>query len=89
MKNILIEFYYGRINPWESIVPRDPRYQRAWDRVTRLEQSFLSGLSAEQLKVYAEITNGQAAPIEMEREETFAEGFRLGARMIAEVFREK
>lgn len=89
MENILIELYYGRINPWESIVPRDPRYRRAWDRVTKLEQSLLSRLNPEEQKLYEEIKTEQVTPIEMEREETFAEGFRLGAMMVAEGYRRR
>ena len=86
MKNILIDLYYGRISPWETIVPRDPGYRGAWDRVLKLEQSLLVRLNDEEKKIYEEITKEQAIPIEMEREETFAEGFRLGARMMAEAF---
>ena len=89
MKNILIDLYYGHIYPYESIVPRDPAYRRTWRRVLNLEQSLLSGLTPDQQKLYEEITKEQAVPIEMEREETFAEGFRLGACMMAEAFRER
>lgn len=84
MKNILIDLYYGRISPWESIVPSDPRYRRAWDRVTKLEQSLLSRLNPEEQKLYEKIQTERVTPVEMEREETFAAGFRLGARMMAE-----
>lgn len=87
MKNILIELYYGRINPWENSVPRDPRYQRAWDRVAKLEQSLLARLGPEEQKLYERIETERVVPAEMEREETFAEGFRLGARLTAEAFR--
>ena len=84
MKNILIELYYGRISPWESIVPSGPRYQRAWDRVKKLEQSLLSRLDPEEQELYEKIETERVTPVEMEREETFAAGFRLGARMMAE-----
>lgn len=84
MKKILIEFYYGRINPWETIVPLDPGYRRACKRAAALERSLLSRLNPEEQELYEKVTNEQRISADMEREETFAEGFRLGARMMGE-----
>lgn len=86
MKNILIDLYYGQISPWESTAPRAPGYRRAWDRVTKLEQSLLSRLDPEEQKLYEKIERERATPVEMEREETFVEGFRLGVSIMAEAF---
>jgi hypothetical protein len=87
MKNILIDLYYGRISPWESAVPPDPVYRRAWDRVSKLEQTFLSRLNPEEQTLYETIEKERVTPTEMEREETFVEGFRLGVRIMAEALK--
>lgn len=87
MKSILEQFYYGNITPCETTAP-DNRFQKIVTDIDSIE--------AEMLDRYPEIRklldqyrdkNGRLA--EMEIENAFSKGFRLGALFMIDVFKDK
>ena len=73
MKNILYELYAGNISPWEQYFPESDEYRK----ICKLHKQFI--------KIIDELS--ETTPYEFS--EMFMGGFRLGVRIMIDVFHEE
>lgn len=89
MKSILMELYDGRVYPAEQFFPRDKKHKKLLDKYCRHADEFTEKLGrltppldeefTAVMNEYMDLTSDDLA-------EMFADGFRLGARIMIEVF---
>jgi len=85
MKSILLDLYYGNYSAASKPFPRNSAYAEALSMVCRLEEEMQEQLSSGQRDLFERYLNGQAALAEAAAEKYFAEGYRLGARLMLEL----
>lgn len=86
MPNFLESLYYGELNPNEANVPRDPQYRQLCRQVSESMDSWKGRLSADEFRELEELFDLYQKLQSMELAASFSQGFRLGARMVVEVF---
>lgn len=89
MYNILENFFYGKILPWEHRCHHDSRYEMASDRLIDIEKKLLGTLTPEALDLYKEFTDAQVNFNSLSRTELFTYAFQLGMLMGMEVMEGK
>ncbi len=90
MRNILEQLYNGEIFPAEQYSLKEKDYRKIYqERYSHYEEfiEMLSKLNPPLDKRFIEIMDEQLDVIPYDSSEMFIEGFRLGARIMAEVFR--
>lgn len=84
--SVLERLYMGNLCPVEGAVPRDTEYRSLSDRIGE-EREYLAGILPEENRERFEEWNMMLFRHEdMERYAGFAQGFRLGAILAAEIF---
>ena len=83
---VLRELWRGNISPNERHIRKNSEYATLLQENTRLEDAFCGTLTAEQKKAYNDIYGGQVRMMSISEEEAFIQGFRIGARMLLDVF---
>lgn len=88
MKNekILSDLYHGNINPVAKSVVQGSAYQKAMHQLNDLEEKLMAQLDEEQQKLLQDFMSVQGELNYISGEERFTDGFRMGARMILEIF---
>ena len=92
MKSILQQLYDGEIYPAEQFLPLEKEYRKIYQQHYRDYDDFIETLSKLEPpldKRFIEIMENQLAKVPHEFSELFINGFRLGAKMMAEVFEYK
>ena len=92
MENILNALYHGRIFPEEQFSPKDKEYKEIVHSSNRHVDAFLETLRKLDPPLdqkYIEIADEQLDMVPYEFSCMFIEGFRLGAKIMVEVFQEK
>lgn len=90
MKNVLEQLYDGEIFPAQQHSPKEREYRKIYQEHYSHYEDFiktLSGLEPPLDKRFVEIMDEQLDEIPYRFSEMFIDGFRLGARIMAEVFR--
>ena len=90
MKSILSELYEGNIFPAEQYSPRIEEYRQIHQSHYKQYNNFIETLSKLEPpldKQFIKIMDEQLDVIPFEFSEMFIDGFKLGAKMMAEVFR--
>lgn len=90
MKNVLEQLYNGEIFPAEQYAPRGEEYRKIHQGNYNHYVDFieiLSKLNPPLDKRFIEIMDEQHDVIPYEFSEMFIDGFRLGVKIMAEVFR--
>lgn len=85
MRSILEELYLGNLNPNEHTRMEDPEYLQMLAEVVRQEEQLRAKLPEEQRKLLEQWVNGSGGLAAWEIRLRFAEGFRLGARVMLDV----
>lgn len=85
-EKILGELYHGNVNPVEKSVVQGSAYQKAMRRLSDLEEELAVQLGEEQKKLLQAFITSQGELNYISGEERFTEGFRLGARIMLEIF---
>lgn len=81
----LENFYFGNINPSDYKLSKDTK--KKLSEMTRLLDELRSTLTTEQQKVKLEqIENYQLSLIALSEKDAFIEGFKLGVKMITEIY---
>ena len=86
MKNMIEELYYGNIDPQGCGYRSNSPVKRASDAVTDLEEELLKRLDVEDKDLFLRFCSvcsefpGESEP------ETFITGFRLGAKIVMDIF---
>lgn len=89
MNSILEDLFYGKIPSYECVVPKDPKYLRIQQTIS--EELFLlkSKLSPDEFDTVELLLTLRGIASSFESEQGFYDGYRLGARFMVEVFRDK
>lgn len=90
MKNILEQLYDGEIFPAEQYFPKEKEYRKKYQEHYNHYEDFieiLSKLEPPLDKRFIKIMDEQLDEIPYEFSGMFIDGFRLGVRIMAEVFR--
>ncbi len=89
MKSVLMELYDGRVYPAEQFFPRSKEHKALLDRYCWHADEFtekLSRLSPPLDEEFTAVMNEYMDVTSDDLAEMFADGFRLGARLMIEVF---
>lgn len=78
--------YHGNLNPVAKAVAQGSAYQKAMHRLTDLEEKLTVLLDAEQRKLLQDFVSTQGELNYISGEERFTDGFRIGARIMLEIF---
>ena len=85
MQTIIQDLFNSLITPYEDIAPRSPAYREAVEDSSRAEDEFCRRLSSDQLLLYREAQRKSRAVTALEAEQIYADGFRLGSRLMLEI----
>jgi hypothetical protein len=55
MKPLLEELYYGRIYPFEQIVPQDPKYRPLGQKISDIKETLEEKLPAEDVQALEDL----------------------------------
>ncbi len=86
MRRILEELFYGNIDPNNKQIIRGTQYDEASRTVAETEEKLLKLLGSTEKSLFIDNAGAQSEIIAIMALEHFIGGFRLGARMAAEVF---
>jgi hypothetical protein len=89
MDKILQALYDGKIFPAEHYHPMTKEYITLWKKHYQNYEDFVKKLGSPLGKEFTRIMDEQIDTIPLELSEMFIDGFRLGARMMIEVFEGK
>ena len=92
MDTILQQLYDGKIFPAEQYRPTVEEYKKLYKKHYQHYEDFIKELSQMQKPLdtrFVEIMDEQLDTIPYEISNMFIDGFRLGARMMIEVFEDK
>lgn len=87
--SIINDLWRGEISPQDGHKAIDIEYRKLLSRICEAQTKITEGMSEEakaEFYSYAELVNEEHS---MYLEEIFADGFRLGARLILDVMREQ
>ncbi len=86
--NLIEDLYLGNVRPNEDNVRKSGYYTQILKRASKLEEKLLNelGLSEEAKKLFMEYCETESEIISQEAKAGFTKGFKLGGRMMAEVF---
>ncbi len=84
--SILEELYHGNINPSEKYINKGGEYGRLFEELTVSIDKFISALSEDEKQLYEKIEDIITELGYISEKESFAEGFRIGAPMVWEIF---
>lgn len=85
-ENILSELYHGNINPVAKSVVPGSEFQKRQREVAELEEKLMAKLDEGQQRLLQDFITAQGNLLYISGEERFTEGFRMGAKIILEIF---
>ena len=89
MKSLLLQLYNGEVYPAEQYTPRTAEYRKLRQEHYKHYEDFIKQLKLLEPpldKRFIEIMDEQLDTIPLETSEMFIDGFRLGARMMIEIY---
>ena len=91
MSDLLSALYAGELYPAEQYTPRIEAYRKLYREHLRQHEAFaemLRKLDPQLEQQFIEILEQQLDEVPLEIEDVFIEGFRLGAKLIIEIYRD-
>lgn len=85
-EKVLSDLYNGKLNPVAQKVIHGSEYQKAMCSLSDLEEQLNSQLDEKQKQLLKEFVSAQMQLTSLGSEERFTYGFRLGAKLIIEIF---
>ena len=82
------ELYQGRLIPLEMDMPKTKEFKDAAKRVREVSEELQEALNEEQWELYELHEDARSMLEDMEQEELFVLGFKLGLRLGKEVWEE-
>ena len=79
------ELFYGNITPNERTFVRDSEYGQALEQLTEAEDALREVLDKEDREALDRLTDAQQAMDSIATREYFADGFRLGAKLMLDI----
>jgi hypothetical protein len=89
MKPLLEELYYGRIYPFEQIVPQDPGYRPLGQKKSDIKKMLQEKLQAEDVQALEELLDLCCDRGVMETYASFEYGVKFGVLMMLDVLGDK
>lgn len=89
MNKILQDLYDGEIYPAEQYLPKIEEYKIIRKKQYTHYKDFIKKIGSPLDKEFEKIMDEQLELLPIEFSEMFIDGFRLGARMMVEVFEDK
>ena len=83
--DIIDELFYGNITPNERTFARDSEYGQALEQLTEAEEILRHVLDKEDREVLDRLTDAQQTMDAIATREYFADGFRLGAKLMLDI----
>lgn len=85
--SILEQLYDGKVYPCEEILPQNyAEYRAVSEKVGDAYEYFMKELPPEQARQFEEMDKGRTTLTSMQAYANFEYGFKLGARLMSEVF---
>ncbi len=91
MSDLLSALYAGELYPAEQYMPRIEAYRKLYREHLRQHEAFaetLRRLDPPLDQQFTEILERQLDEVPLEIEDVFIQGFRLGAKLIIEIFQD-
>lgn len=85
-EKILSELYHGNLNPVAKSVVPGSEFQKRQREVAELEERLMAQLDEGQQTLLQDFITAQSNLLYISGEERFTDGFRMGAKMILEIF---
>ncbi len=82
---ILEDFYYGNIVPWERTLQKDSDVHKISKQIIELENKLLDGIEDDKKDIYGHISEERHKRQDITDREMFICGFRLGAQLMMDV----
>ncbi|WP_410771344.1 DUF6809 family protein [Fontibacillus sp. BL9] len=86
MPTLLESLYYGKLIPSETTVPQDPEYRQLSRQISESMESWKRKLSEDDFEELESLFDLYQQLQGMELAGSFAQGFRLGAGLVFEVY---
>ena len=87
--NIIEEIFHGKIRPLENFSETVPEFSRYSALISEKSEEIKKNLSEELLSLFVEYEEILECFYRICEKHHFVEGFKLGARIGAEIFKEK
>ena len=88
MKSMIEEIWYGNVFPAEKPMPPGSPLFRATNKVVEAEQALEDELPEEKRELLISLENAQFELSNMLETNAFIDGFRLGAKLVMDIFSE-
>jgi len=88
MDSIIHDLYYGRLAPHERSFQENAAYKKALAKVTQHQEALLASLDDTQKGLFKNLSDAESALSGVFCQEFFADGFRLGALLMLDIFAE-
>lgn len=89
MKSIIQMLYDGEIIPTEYLSSLDKKHLKEWEETVQLEDAFIEKLDPEMRDEFHDILSKHFRLDSSDGEASFVLGFKMGARVMIEVFSDK
>lgn len=86
MQSFLESLYYGQLNPIENVVSDDPQYRQLSMQISESMDAWKKRLSGDEFQELEDLLDLYRQVQGLEMAASFADGFRLGAMMIIEMY---
>lgn len=86
MKSVLLQLYSGEINPSQHYIPTSQQYKSISSESFQYYEDFLSHLDSPLKEQFLAFMDKHLGTTPYESSEMFIQGFRLGVKMMIEVF---
>ncbi|MGM1048898.1 MAG: DUF6809 family protein [Bacillota bacterium] len=86
MQSFLESLYYGQLNPIENVVSDDPQYRQLSRQISESMYAWKKRLSDDDFHEFEDLLDLYRQVQGLEMAASFADGFKLGATMIIEVY---
>ena len=81
MSHFIEEFYYGNIEPQESITELKSEIKKKLDALSQTEEQLTSKLADEEKALFLKYASQSSEFLCVSNEDSFITGFRLGAKL--------
>ena len=83
--DIIDELFYGNITPNERTFARDSEYGQALEQLSQAEDTLHEALDKEDREALEQLVGAQQTMDAIATREYFADGFRLGAKLMLDI----
>ncbi len=81
------DLFFGDINPNFHKFQHKPEYQKAYDTMDKNEELLMELLDGKEKSLFVDFVNANGMVNGATAYESFAEGFKLGVRMMKEIYK--